>query len=70
MRLESAASISSNAVENLISRSGPNEWFGIFVMDVDKLSNRRLQFSDAAECAAPNSFVGKLGEPPLNQIQP
>lgn len=70
MRLECAASISGDAVQNLISRSGPNEWFGIFVVRVDKLSNRRLQFSDAAECAAPDSFVGEFGEPSLNQIQP
>ena len=27
-------------------------------------------FSDAAECAAPNSFVGEFGEPSLDQIHP
>jgi hypothetical protein len=39
-------------------------------MDVDELANRRLQFADAAEGAAPNPLVGKLGEPSLNEVQP
>jgi hypothetical protein len=69
VRLERTASVSSNAVQNLISRSGPDEGLGIFVVYVDELANRRFQFPDAAECAAPNSFVTEFGEPSLDQLR-
>jgi hypothetical protein len=36
----------------------------------DEFANSRFQFRDAAECAAPNPFVGEFGEPSLDQIQP
>jgi len=68
--LECTASIASNAVQNLISGSGPNERLGIFVVHINKLANPRFQFPDTAECTAPNSFVGEFGEPSLYQIQP
>jgi hypothetical protein len=70
VKLEGSASVSSDAVQNLISRSGPDERFGIFVVHVDKLANGRFQFVDAAECTAPNPFVGEFGEPSLDQIEP
>ena len=65
-----AACISGDAVQDLISRSGPYKWLGLFVVHFDKLANRRFQFFNAAECTAPNPFIGELGEPSLNLIQP
>ena len=70
MTFECAAGISSDAIQNLISGSGPYEGLGIFVVHVDKLANGRFQFPDAAKCTAPNSFVREFGEPSLDQIQP
>ena len=39
-------------------------------MDLDVFANRRFQFSDVVEHAAPDSFVGEFSEPALHQIQP
>jgi hypothetical protein len=39
-------------------------------MHINKLANGRFQFADAAECSAPNAFVGEFGEPSLDEIQP
>jgi hypothetical protein len=50
-------------LENLIGSAGPREGFGVFVVHVDELANRRLQFTDAAEGAAPNPLVCEFGEP-------
>src|SRR5271169_1281413 len=67
---EGSSCVASDAVQNLIGGSGPHKRFWIFVMDVDVLANRQFQLPDAAERAAPDSFVGEFGEPSLHQIQP
>jgi hypothetical protein len=53
MRGESTAGIAGHAVQNLICRSGPDEWFGIFVVDLDEFAKGRLKLFDASEGAAP-----------------
>jgi len=70
MCCESAAGIARHAVQNLISSAGPDEWFGILVMDSDEFPNGRLNLFDAAKGAATDSFVGEFGKPSLHQIQP
>lgn len=70
MRGESAAGKAGHAVQNLIGSTSPDEWFGIFVVDLDEFANGRLKLFDASEGAAADPFVGEFGEPPLHQIQP
>ncbi len=70
MRGERPAGKAGHAVENLIGSAGPDEWFRIFVVDLDESANGRLKLFDAAERAAPDPFVGEFGEPSLHQVQP
>jgi hypothetical protein len=56
MRGESAAGKAGHAVQNLIGSAGPDEWFGILIVDVDEFANGRLKLFDASEGAAANPF--------------
>lgn len=55
---ERPAGIASHAVQNLVGSAGPDEWFRIFVVDLDESAIGWLKFFGAAERAAPDSFVG------------
>jgi hypothetical protein len=68
--VESALCVSSNAGEDLVCGSGPHEGRGIFVVDHDIFTNGGFQLLYAAKYAAANPFVGELGEPAFNQIDP
>src|SRR5271167_4284150 len=70
MGVESALGITSDTGEDLVRRFGPNERRGIFIVYVDVLANRGLQFLYAAKHAAANAFVGEFGEPSLDQVDP
>jgi hypothetical protein len=47
---------------------GPHEWFGIFVVEADKLCNGQHQIRYAFEYIAANPFPGDLPKPPLGNI--
>src|ERR1700687_205123 len=70
MRGEGALGVASNAGQNLVGGLGPNEGCGIFVVDLDKLADRRFQILHAAKHTTSNPFVGEFGEPALNQVDP
>jgi hypothetical protein len=66
-----AASIETgDAGEYLVCSSRPDEWLGIFVVNVDVFPESRLPFSHAAKYAAADAFVGDFGEPALDQVEP
>jgi len=58
-----------DAGEDLVHRSGPEERFGSFVMNINVLKDGAFQFFGAAEDATANTFVGDLGKPAFHQIQ-
>src|ERR1051326_7248079 len=43
---------------------------GPSLVDFNVFTDRRFQFSDAAEHAAPDSLIGEFGKPSFHQIQP
>lgn len=49
---------------------GPDEGRGFRMMRSDEPTNGGLQLGDAAVHPAPELFVGELGEPALDEIQP
>jgi|HubBroStandDraft_2_1064218.scaffolds.fasta_scaffold2870345_1 hypothetical protein len=51
-------------------RPGPDEGFGILVVNVDVFADGRFQFLHASEYATTNPLVADLGEPALHQIDP
>ena len=65
-----ALSEACDAGQDFVCRSGPNEGFGILVVNVDVLADGRFQFYHAPEDAAANPLVGELGEPAFHQIDP
>jgi hypothetical protein len=56
--------------QDLVCRSGPDEWFGIFVVNLDVLPDGVFQLFDAAEDTTTNALVGDLSKPAFDQIQP
>jgi hypothetical protein len=48
----------------------PEEDFGVFIMSVQEVGYRPLQFADATEDSAPDSFVREFREEPLYHVQP
>ena len=65
MCVESALCVSSNAGEDLVCGSGPDEGRGILVVDHDIFANGGFQLFYAAKYAAANPFVGEFGKPPF-----
>ena len=65
-----ALGVTSNAGQDLVRGFGPNEGLGIFVVDVDVLTDGGFQVLHAAENTPSKSLVGKFSEPSLHQIDP
>src|SRR5438128_5752916 len=49
---------------------GPDEWFGIAVVDPQVVADRGDQRRDTGEGASPDALAGDLGEPALHHVQP
>lgn len=66
MDIGSALGEASDAGEDFISASGPDEWLGSGVVSFDEGSDGSFQFCDAAVGASADLLVGQLGEPPYS----
>ena len=60
----------TDALQNLVRASGPNEGLGILVVYVDVLADGRLQFFHTAKDAPSNALVANLGKPRFHQVDP
>ena len=70
MSFERSCGETSNAVEDVVSRFGPNERRGLLVGDVDKLVNRALELDDAGVGTAFELPLSEQSKPPLDLVQP
>src|SRR4029450_701547 len=70
LKVERALGKPRDAFENLIGGLDPDERFRVRMMRVNEFTNRRLQLCDAAVNPSPKLFVGQLGKPAFDQIQP
>src|SRR5207253_738473 len=70
LKVECALSESRDAREDLISGLGPGERLEIRMMCVDEVANSRFALHDAAVATTTQLFIGELGKPALDEIQP
>ena len=70
VKRECAAGVPGDAVQDLIRCSGPDERFGIFVVNVDVFFDGRFQFTDTVKRSSPNPSVRQFGKSSSDQIEP
>lgn len=62
--------VCGEGVEDLVGGLGPDEGFGVGVLDVDPLADVGFEFGDAAVGGAAEFAVGEFGEPAFDQVEP
>ena len=70
MRVRNAITKSSETGENLVSGLGPDERFGLLVIEVEVLTDGMLQLHGAAMRAAFDLTLAQGGEPALDLVEP
>jgi len=70
MLLERSGAEARDRGEDFVRCFRPNEWFGVFVGRVDMATDRIFELARAAVTTSSKSFVGELGEPSLNEVDP
>src|SRR5574340_127365 len=70
MGVESALCEAGDTRQDFVRGLGPDEGLGFGVVGIDELSDRLLEFGDAAVTATTNLLLGQLTKPALNEIEP